>query len=205
MEEPAYREYVIRILKNTLLVMLPVSLLFGAFGTPVIRVLFEGGDFKTNNPPPPWGGGCCWRSWGGVVFDPGLAEQGLFCHGEALAPLSGWPRRSWGSAWSPTRGSPILCRRGRSCWPLGRRWAFCWWGGVAYFQFARKGGFYPPRKPLLRCCGFSLGIGGLGLGRVPPASGIHGFQRVDGCGLQRRRRGVPVAVCAPHGALAAHT
>ena len=49
MEEPAYREYVIRILKNTLLVMLPVSLLFGAFGTPVIRVLFEGGDFNTHN------------------------------------------------------------------------------------------------------------------------------------------------------------
>ena len=34
MEEPAYREYVIRILKNTLLVMLPVSLLFWSFWNP---------------------------------------------------------------------------------------------------------------------------------------------------------------------------
>ncbi len=49
MEEPAYRGVCHSDPQNTLLVMLPVSLLFGAFGTPVIRVLFEGGDFNTHN------------------------------------------------------------------------------------------------------------------------------------------------------------
>ena len=64
---------------------------------------------------------------------------------------------------------------------------------------------YPPQETSVSLLRVFPGDWGLGLGGVPPASGIHGFQRVDGCGLQRRRRGVPVAVCAPHGALAAHT
>ena len=50
-------------------------------------------------------------------------------------------------------------------WPqllaFGTSVGFLLVGGVAYFQFARKGGLTLPRKPLLRCCGFSLGIGGL--------------------------------------------
>ncbi len=40
-----YRQNVVHMLKNTLLLALPVSLLFTAFGTPVVRVLFEGGSF----------------------------------------------------------------------------------------------------------------------------------------------------------------
>jgi len=40
-----YRQYVVHVTKNTLLLILPVSLLLSAFGTPIIRVLFEGGSF----------------------------------------------------------------------------------------------------------------------------------------------------------------
>ena len=45
MEHTQYRQYVVHVLKNTLLLVLPLSLLFTAFGTPVIKVLFEGGSF----------------------------------------------------------------------------------------------------------------------------------------------------------------
>jgi peptidoglycan biosynthesis protein MviN/MurJ (putative lipid II flippase) len=49
MEHTQYRQYVVHVLKNTLLLVLPVSLLFTAFGTPVIRVLFEGGSFTAQD------------------------------------------------------------------------------------------------------------------------------------------------------------
>ncbi len=45
MSSAEYRQNVVHMLKNTLLLALPVSLLFTAFGTPVVRVLFEGGSF----------------------------------------------------------------------------------------------------------------------------------------------------------------
>ena len=44
-----YRQYVVHVLKNTLLLVLPLSLLFSAFGTPIIRVLFEGGSFTAQD------------------------------------------------------------------------------------------------------------------------------------------------------------
>lgn len=40
-----YQQSVVYMMKNTLLLVLPVSMLFSAFGTPMIRVLFEGGNF----------------------------------------------------------------------------------------------------------------------------------------------------------------
>ncbi|MBR5534652.1 MAG: hypothetical protein IKU62_07390 [Ruminiclostridium sp.] len=40
-----YQQSVVHMMKNTLLLVLPVSVLFTAFGTPVIRVLYEGGSF----------------------------------------------------------------------------------------------------------------------------------------------------------------
>lgn len=45
MAQEEYRQTVVYMMKNTLLLVLPVSMLFSAFGTPVIRVLFEGGSF----------------------------------------------------------------------------------------------------------------------------------------------------------------
>lgn len=49
MKEDAYRQYVVLVLKNAMLYILPVSLLFWAFGTPIIRVLFEGGNFNAGD------------------------------------------------------------------------------------------------------------------------------------------------------------
>lgn len=158
MEEPAYREYVIRILKNTLLVMLPVSLLFGAFGTPVIRVLFEGGDFNTHNALLSGGVFSMYTLGlaGFLILD--LLSKAYFAMGRPLPPI-GMPRRSWGSAWAPTRCSPILCRRGRSCWPLGRRWAFCWWGALRISSLPGKGALPSPGNLCFAAAGFPWGLG----------------------------------------------
>lgn len=45
--DPAtYRRYVWGILRSTLLVILPVSAVLAVFGTPIVKVLFEGGSFN---------------------------------------------------------------------------------------------------------------------------------------------------------------
>ncbi len=68
---------------------------------------------------------------------------------------------------------------GRSCCPdvgglsLG--------GGVAYFQFARKGPL-PSQETSASLLRVSWGLGGLAW-VYHLQSGIHGFQRVDGCGF----------------------
>ena len=41
----AYRKYIWGVLRSTLLPILPVSAVLAAFGTPIVRVLFEGGNF----------------------------------------------------------------------------------------------------------------------------------------------------------------
>ena len=60
-------------------------------------------------------------------------------------------------------GSNALFAHFMPAWPqllaFGTSVGFLLVGGVAYFQFARKGGLTFPRKPLLRCCGFSWGLG----------------------------------------------
>lgn len=44
--EPAgYRRYIWGVLRSTLLIILPISVLLAVFGTPIVRVLFEGGSF----------------------------------------------------------------------------------------------------------------------------------------------------------------
>ena len=160
MEEPAYREYVIRILKNTLLVMLPVSLLFGAFGTPVIRVLFEGGDFNTHNALLSGGVFSMYTLGlaGFLILD--LLSKAYFAMGRPLPPI-GMATAVLGIC----VGSNALFAHFMPAWPqllaFGTSVGFLLVGGVAYFQFARKGGLALPGKPLLRSCGFSLGIGGL--------------------------------------------
>lgn len=82
MEHREYRQYVVYILKNALLFLLPVSLLFAAFGTPVIRVLFEGGDFSAQNALVC--GSILHRD--GWLFCAGYFEQSLLCHGEDAHP-----------------------------------------------------------------------------------------------------------------------
>ncbi len=41
----AYRRYIWGVLRGTLLLILPISAVLAAFGTPIVRVLFEGGSF----------------------------------------------------------------------------------------------------------------------------------------------------------------
>lgn len=45
MEDGEYRAYVGRVVEGTVLLLLPLSAVFSAFGLPIIRVLFEGGSF----------------------------------------------------------------------------------------------------------------------------------------------------------------
>lgn len=45
MEDGAYRAYVGGVVESTVLLLLPLSAVFSAFGVPIIRVLFEGGSF----------------------------------------------------------------------------------------------------------------------------------------------------------------
>lgn len=47
LSQTEYCAYVSTVIKNSLLFLLPVSLLLAVFGEPIIRVLFEGGSFDT--------------------------------------------------------------------------------------------------------------------------------------------------------------
>ena len=45
----AYRKYIWGVLRSTLLPILPISAVLAAFGTPIVRVLFEGGSFDASS------------------------------------------------------------------------------------------------------------------------------------------------------------
>ena len=49
MEDGAYRDYVVGVVENTVLLLLPLSVLFSVFGVPIIRVLFEGDNFDAGS------------------------------------------------------------------------------------------------------------------------------------------------------------
>lgn len=44
-----YRRYIWDVLRSTLLLILPISTVLAAFGTPIVRVLFEGGSFDASS------------------------------------------------------------------------------------------------------------------------------------------------------------
>lgn len=44
-DRPAYLRYIWNVLRSTLVLILPISAVLAAFGTPIVRVLFEGGNF----------------------------------------------------------------------------------------------------------------------------------------------------------------
>ena len=44
-ERTAYLRYIWNVLRSTLLLILPISVVLAAFGTPIVQVLFEGGSF----------------------------------------------------------------------------------------------------------------------------------------------------------------
>ena len=52
-DRPAYLRYIWNMLRGTLLLILPMSAVLAAFGTPIVKVLFEGGSFDAASPPRP--------------------------------------------------------------------------------------------------------------------------------------------------------
>ncbi len=82
-----YGSYVVRVMKNALLIVLPVSALFFAFGTPIIRVLFEGGSFTAKDSLQT---GMIFSLYslgmaGFFVFD--LLSKAYYAMGKTLVPL----------------------------------------------------------------------------------------------------------------------
>lgn len=158
-----YRRHVVLVLKNTLLVLLPVSLLFAAFGTPVIRVLFEGGDF-TGRDALLSGSIFSWYILGLVGFLMlDLLSKAYFAMGRTLPPIL-----MATAVLAVCVGANLLCHALAPGRPEllagGTSLGFLAVGAVAYAGFARQGGVPLPWKPLL-CCGiFSLLTGGLAWG-----------------------------------------
>lgn len=48
-DRPAYLRYIWKMLRGTLLLILPMSAVLAAFGTPIVKVLFEGGSFDASS------------------------------------------------------------------------------------------------------------------------------------------------------------
>ncbi len=48
-DRPTYLRYIWNVLRSTLLLILPISAVLAAFGTPIVQVLFEGGNFGADS------------------------------------------------------------------------------------------------------------------------------------------------------------
>lgn len=143
-----YRRHVVLVLKNTLLVLLPVSLLFAAFGTPVIRVLFEGGDF-TGRDALLSGSIFSWYILGLVGFLMlDLLSKAYFAMGRTLPPIL-----MATAVLAVCVGANLLCHALAPGRPEllagGTSLGFLAVGAVAYAGFARQGGVPLPGS---RCC-----------------------------------------------------
>lgn len=153
-----YRQYVVYVVKNTLLLILPVSLLFAVFGTPVIRVLFEGGSFTPEDTAITGGIFSMYALGMAGFFMLDLLSKAYFAISRRLTPLlvslgaiglcavSGtvcravWPRE------------PRLLAAGTSVSLLA--------GGLAlYVRFARQAGLRLPGKQLFWGTALSLAMG----------------------------------------------
>lgn len=142
-----YRQYVVHVLKNTLLLVLPVSLLFAAFGTPVIRVLFEGGSFTAQDTLLCGGIFSMYALGMAGFFMLDILNKAYYAMGRTLIPLC-----VTGGALLFSLGSNALCA---AFWPekpqllaLGTALAFLLGGTVLYGLFARTEGVRMPLKQL---------------------------------------------------------
>jgi len=153
-----YRQYVIYVVKNTLLLILPVSLLFAVFGTPVIRVLFEGGSFTPEDTAVTGGIFSMYALGMAGFFMLDLLSKAYFAISRRLTPLlvslgaiglcavfgaicrAVWP------------GAPQLLAAGTSISLLA--------GGLTlYVRFARQAGLRLPGKQLFWGTALSLAMG----------------------------------------------
>lgn len=144
-----YQQSVVYMMKNTLLLVLPVSMLFSAFGTPVIRVLFEGGSFTMQDSLLCGGIFSIYAMGMAGFFMLDILNKAYYAMGKTMVPLcvSGGVLafcvlfNTWCVTQFPEK--PMLLALGTS---LG----FLLGGIVLYIRFARGGqGVKMPVKQLL--------------------------------------------------------
>ena len=153
-----YRQYVVYVTKNTLLLILPVSLLFCAFGSPVIRVLFEGGSFTASDA----------LTCGGIFSMYALGMAGFF-----MLDILNKAHYAMGKTLAPTlvtagvlafcAGANALCAALAPHRPellaLGTSLGFLLGGLVLYVRFARSEGVRMPVRQLVWGTAASLLMG----------------------------------------------
>ena len=147
MEASDYRQYVVHVLKNTLLLVLPISLLFSAFGTPVIRVLFEGGSFTYQDSLLCGGIFSLYALGMAGFFMLDILNKAYYAMGRTLVPLCvtagalavNFALNALFSGLFPQRPELLA---------LGTSVAFLLGGSLMYLGFARTEGVKMPWKQL---------------------------------------------------------
>lgn len=153
-----YRQYVVYVVKNTLLLIFPVSLLFAVFGTPVIRVLFEGGSFTPEDTAITGGIFSMYALGMAGFFMLDLLSKAYFAISRRLTPLL------------VSLGAIGLCAVSgavcRAVWPrepgllaAGTSLSLLAGGLVLYVRFARQAGLRLPMKQLCWGTVLSLAMG----------------------------------------------
>ena len=157
--EKEYQRSVVETMKNTLLLVLPISVLVSAFGTPMIRVLFEGGSFTTKDSLLCGGIFSIYALGMAGFFMMDILNKSYYAMGKTMVPLC----VSGGvlvfcvlfniGCVTLAPGNPALLAFGTS---LG----FLLGGTVLYICFARSGhGIKLPVKHLLWGIGLSAVLG----------------------------------------------
>ena len=159
MEASQYRQYVVHVLKNTLLLVLPLSLLFSAFGTPVIRVLFEGGSFTYQDSVLCGGIFAMYALGMAGFFMLDILNKAYYAMGKTLVPLC-----VTAGVIAVSGLLNALCARFAPHQPallaLGTSIGFLLGGTAMYIGFARTEGVTMPKKQLFWGVVFSLLVGG---------------------------------------------
>lgn len=158
-----YRQYVVHVTKNTLLLILPLSLLFSAFGDPIIRVLFQGGSFTAADAAVCGGIFAMYALGMAGFFMLDILNKAYYAMGRTLAPTL------------VTAGVLAFClifngictaAAPEKPWllALGTSLGFLLGGLVLYLAFARSEGVKMPVKQLVWGTAASLLMGAAAFG-----------------------------------------
>ncbi len=87
MDKAEYRSYVGKVVENTVVLLMPLSVIFSVFGVPIIRVLFEGGSFTAESSAQTGGIFACYMLGmiGFSLLD--LFSKAFYATGKTGAPL----------------------------------------------------------------------------------------------------------------------
>lgn len=149
-----YQQSVVYMMKNTLLLVLPLSMLFSAFGTPMIRVLFEGGSFTAKDSLLCGGIFSVYAIGMAGFFMMDILNKSYYAMGKTMIPLC-----VSGSVLAFCVLFNICCIMlvpdNPTLLAFGTSLGFLLGGSVLYIMFARSGqGVKLPIKELL--CGIVL-------------------------------------------------